>query len=155
MWTPVLPRQIDNAYRGSRLALWILGVVVLGKTAISLNSIFNGRVVASSADGIPLDAYPGSAAAAVVSLFGIWGVGHLVLCLLTALALVRYRSVVPFMFLVLLLEQLARKAVLHFLPITRSGVAPGSYVNQVLLAAMVIGFGLSLWAGRGREPRCE
>lgn len=149
MWTPVLPRQVDNSYHGNALAPWLLAMVVLAKTAMSLNSIFNGRVVASSADGIPLETYPASAAAAVVALFGIWGVGQLVLCALSTLALVRYRGLVPLMLLVLLLEQLARKAVLHFLPIPRSGVAPGSYVSQALLAVMAIGFCLSLWAGRG------
>lgn len=148
MWTPVLPRQIDNGYRGNRLAPWFLGAVVLAKTAMSLNSILNGRAVASSADGIPLDTYPAAAAATVVSLFGIWGVGQLVLCLLSVLVLVRYRSAIPLVFLVLLIEHLARKTVLHFMPIASSSLAPGRYVNLALVATMIIGFTLSLWGRR-------
>ncbi len=57
MLNPLLPRRVDNTYRGHKLALWLFGLVVLLKLVISLNSIFNGRTVASSADGILLDTF--------------------------------------------------------------------------------------------------
>jgi hypothetical protein len=50
----LLPQRVDNTYRGYKLAIWLFGAVVLMKLAMSLNSIFNGYVVASSADGIPV-----------------------------------------------------------------------------------------------------
>ncbi len=69
----LLPQRVDNTYRGYKLALWLFGTVVLMKLAMSLNSIFNGYVVASSADGIPLHTFPSAAAQTVVALFAIWG----------------------------------------------------------------------------------
>jgi hypothetical protein len=54
----LLPQRVDNTYRGHNLALWLFGAVVLMKLAMSLNSIFNGYVVASSADGSPLTHSP-------------------------------------------------------------------------------------------------
>ena len=151
MLDQLLPRRVDNAYRGSKLALWLFAVVVFMKGAISLNSIFNGYLVASSADGIPLDTFPAAAAGTVVSLFAIWGLGHLVLCLLGILVLVRYRSLVPIMFALLLLEHLSRRAILHFLPIVKTGTPPGLVVNLVLLALMVVGLALSLWSHGARD----
>lgn len=128
----------------SRLALWLFGLVVLIKSAISLNSIFNGYVVASSADGIPLDTYPTAAAGTVVSLVALLGLSHFTLCLLSVLVLIRYRSMIPLMLALLLLEHLSRRLILYLMPIVRSGTPPGSAISLVLLAFMIVGLGLSL-----------
>ena len=140
----LLPQRVDNTYRGHKLALWLFGVVVLMKLAMSLNSIFNGYVVASSADGIPLDTFPAAAAQTIVSLFAIWGLAHLMMCLLDMLVLARYRSMVPFMFAFLLLEHLSRKLLLQFVPMIRTGTPPGFYINLGLLTLMIVGLALSL-----------
>ena len=76
MLEQLLPRTIDNTYRGQKAALWLLGLLLLMKTAMGLNSIINGYKVATSADGIPLDTYPPAAARTIVALFGIWGLGQ-------------------------------------------------------------------------------
>jgi hypothetical protein len=140
----LLPRHIDNTYRGSKLALWLFGFLLFMKVAMSVNSIFNGASVASSADGIPLDAYTPAAARTIVSLFALLGLSHFVICVLGILVLVRYRSMIPFMFALLLLEHLSRRLILHFSPIIRTGTPPGFYVNLVLLAVMLAGLALSL-----------
>jgi hypothetical protein len=142
----LLPRRVDNTYRGYKLALWLFGTVVLMKLAMSLNSIFNGYVVASSADGIPLDTFPSAAAQTVVALFAIWGLAHLMICLLCILVLARYRSMVPLMLALLLLEHLSRKLIFQFLPIVRTGTPPGFFINVILLALIVVGLALSLWS---------
>lgn len=144
MFSQLLPQRIDNTYGGHKLALWLFGLLVLMKTAMSVNSIFLGHKVATSADGIPLDTFPPTAAQTVLALFAIWGLAHVLICLLCVLVLVRYRALIPFMFLFLLLEHLGRKLVLHFIPIARIGAPPGSYVNLALLAVMIVGLALSL-----------
>ena len=144
MLNRLLPPTIDNTYRGHRLAIWVLALLVLLKTIMSLNSIFNGYDVASSADGIPLDTYPTPAARTIVSLFGLLGLGHFVLCVLCMLVLVRYRSMIPFMFALLLLEHLSRRLILSVMPIVRVGRPPGFAVNVILLVLMIVGLALSL-----------
>ena len=152
MLSHILPRQIDNTYRGQRLALWILGLLVAMKLAMGLNSIFNGHEVASSADGIPLDSYGPAGARTVVAMFAIWGLGQVILGLLGLLALVRYRALVPFLFALLLAEQVCRKAILTFLPIAKVGSPPGTVVNLVFLSLMLLGLALSLWSRRQPQP---
>lgn len=66
----LLPRALDNAYRGHKLGLWRFGFLVFSKITMGLNVVFNGRFVARSADGIPLEAYPPDATQAVLFLFG-------------------------------------------------------------------------------------
>jgi hypothetical protein len=140
----LLPQRVDNTYRGYKLAIWLFGAVVLMKLAMSLNSIFNGYVVASSADGIPFDTFSSAAARTVVALFAIWGLAHLMICLLCILVLARYRSMVPLMLALLLLEHLTRRLILQFLPIVRTGTPPGFFVNLVIPALMIAGLTLSL-----------
>ena len=144
----LLPRTIDNTYRGHKLALWLFALLVLMKVAMSLSSIFNGYSVLTSADGIPLHTYPAAAARTIVALFALLGLAHFIICLLSILVLVRYRGMIPFMFALLLVEQLGRKLILQLMPIVRIGTPPASAINLAVLALMIIGLGLSLWRRR-------
>jgi len=145
MFNQLLPTRINNTYRGHKVALWLFALVVFMRVIMSLNSILNGRMVLSSADGIPVDTYAPVAAQTVVSLFALLGFSIFVICLLCILVLVRYRSMVPLMFALLLLHQLGTRVILLLLPIVRTGSPPGIYVNLILVALMIVGLGLSLW----------
>jgi hypothetical protein len=146
----LLPQRIDNAYRGYKLALWLFAVLVFMKVTMSLNCIFNGRMVASSADGIPLDSFTPACARMVVTDFALWGLSQLMIGLLCIVVLARYRALIPFMFALILLEHLSRKLILHFLPIARLGTPPGYFVNLLLLALVCVGLALSLLS-RGKR----
>jgi hypothetical protein len=140
----IFPQRIDNTYRGHPLAVWLFIPVVVLKTAIALATIFNGRAAAQSADGIPLDSFGASGAEAVVALFAIWGLAQLVFSVFGVLALTRYRAMIPFLFVLFLIEHLARRWILLVKPIARTGTPPGIYVNLVILVLMIVGLALSL-----------
>jgi hypothetical protein len=142
--TSWLPRQVDNTYRGQRLALWLFGLLLLVRGAMGLNSIFNGRSVASSADGIPLDRFTPAGAQTVVALFALLGLSRLVLTVIGVVVLLRYRTLVSFMFALFLLEQLSRYLIVQQIPIPRTGTPPGSAINLGILAVTVLGLTLSL-----------
>ncbi len=148
MLNPLLPERFDNAYRGHSAALWLLGRVLFVRMAMSVNSIFNGYLVASSADGIPLDTYTAGGARAVVSLFALLGLWQLIVCLLGVLVLIRSRTMVPLVFVLFLLQYLGGRLILRVLPIPRSGSPPGPWINLALLAVMIVGFALSFWRPR-------
>ena len=143
--TPILPRQLDDVYLGHVAAVWLFVPVLLMKTGIALATIFNGREAAQTADGIPLTTFGPAGADAVVALFGIWGATFLAVSAIGILAVVRYRAMIPLMYVILLGEHLARRAVLLVKPIARASTPPGGYVNMVLLVLMVVGLTLSLW----------
>lgn len=149
----VLPRSIDNDYRGRKLALWLLGLLALVKLAMGLNCILNGDAVARGADGIPLDTFTPGGARAVVTLFAIWGLSQVILGLLCVLALLRYRAMVPLLFTLLLVEHLGRKAIVHYLPVTTTGSPPAPVINLTLLTVLLVGLALSLWsrASKGEQ----
>ena len=147
----LFPRSADNEYRGHKLAPWILALVAVLKALVSLNSIVRGRVMAGAGDGIPLEALPPAGVQAVVSLYAAWGLAILMLSLLCLLVLVRYRTLVPLMFALLLLEHLGRSLLLHIMPISTTagggdsvGISPVPYGFLVLI---IIGLVLSLLSG--------
>jgi hypothetical protein len=146
-----LPERADNSYRGHKAALWLFGLLLLMKAAISLGSIFNGRTAATSADGIPIDSYTPAGAQTVLSLFALLGISNIIICLVGAVVLLRYRSLIPFMFALFLVQQLSRYPVFHFLPIVRTGTPPGSAINLTILGAIIVGLALSLLSKRGPQ----
>ena len=144
MLTRLFPQPADNTYRGYRLALWLFGLLLFMKVTIGTRSILDAHSVATSADGIPLDAFPAAAARTVIALFEALGVAHLTICAVGVLVLVRYRTLVPFMFALFLAQQLSRSLMIGSMPIPRAGSPPGAYVTLVMLTLMVVGLALSL-----------
>src|SRR5207244_3180822 len=117
MFSELLPPRIDNTFHGHKAAIWLFSVTVFIRLIQSVSAIFNAHTIARTADGIPLEQYPSAAAETIVALFALSALSRLLICGLCVLALVRYRSVIPFMFGLLLVQSLSGKAVLHFLPI--------------------------------------
>jgi hypothetical protein len=147
MLEKILPKQFDNAFRGHFLAVWLFGAAVLMELAMATNSLINTRTVATLADAIPLDRYVNGGADAVVAVFALAGLFRLLLALQGLLVLFRYRAMIPFMFLVLLVLHLGSKALLVLHPIARSGVSSaqlGSAFVYAIIAILFIGFALSL-----------
>jgi len=148
MFEQVLPSSIDNTYRGHKLALWLLGLLALMRFVIGLRSIFDGYAVMTAADGIPLGTYPPPAAQTMIALWALLGLTHVIIGVLCVIVLLRYRSMIPFMFSLLLLQHLSGRLILQFLPIVRTGTPPAPVINLTFLALMIAGLGLSLWKRR-------
>ena len=152
MFNRLLPRQADNDFQGYTLALWLFGAILLVLAAMSVNSVFNGHYVAVNADGLPLDTYTPAGAQAVVSFYATWGLTQLVIVAFGVIALLRYRALVPLMFLLLLFEQLLLRTVHFFLPVAKPHGVPASWFIICLLSLMALGLVLSLWQRRGKAP---
>ena len=144
MLNQIFPHQFDNNYRGHKLALWLFALLVLMKLGMSLSAIFDGYNMARSADGIPINTFTSGGAEAVVSITALLGLSHFLLASLGVLALIRYRAMIPLMYVLLLVEYFAKKWILLVHPIVRTGTSPSTYVNLVLIALLIVGLALSL-----------
>lgn len=150
----LFPSQIDNRFDGYRAALWLLGLFIALKLVMSINSIVNTASVAVGADGFPLDSFGPAAARAVLMLFALTALGQLALAAIALTALIRYRAMVPFIYLVLLGEQLGRRFIVQSYAVTRTeGVAAGGYVTLALLALLTLGLVLSLLPAAARRTQ--
>jgi len=149
--TRLFPEQFDNRFQGHRLALWLLGLFVALKLVMSVNSILNTASVAAGADGFRLESYGGDGATAVLMLFALVAVGQLMLALLALTALARYRAMVPFVYLLLVLDQIGRKILVQAYDTARASETAGSYVSVGLFALLALGMVLSLVGRRAAD----
>lgn len=154
MLNRIFPKQFDNQFRGSKIAIGIFILITFMNTSISFTSIFRPDGGAQSADGIPLDTFSPAAAQAVIGVGGLLDLASLLLCVIFIVALIRYRSMIPLLYVLVVAEWIGRKGVLSIKPIPRMpGTATGHYVSLVIFAVSVIGLILSLTGKKYSQPR--
>jgi len=144
----ILPACIDNRYRGHPVALWLLVPITVQMFGMSLTHLFNADGGAQSISTMPLDTYPASAAQNIVGLMARNGIEQLVLGLLLVLVLIRYRAMIPLMYLLLAARYLVSRAVFQMKPLVLAGTSGVSTVALVIATLIAIGLVLSL-TGRG------
>ena len=151
MLNRIFPEQFDNRYRGHRFALWLFFPITFVNVAIALVAIFRKDGGAQSADGVPLDAFVAGGAQTVIGIVAILGLTKLLLGLLSVLALVRYRSMIPLMYIIVVADQLGRKGIGLMKPIAHIGAPTGGFVNLAIITLGIVGLILAL-RGRGYLP---
>jgi hypothetical protein len=144
----ILPARVDNRYRGHPLGLWLYLPIAAQKVALSLTHLFKADGGAQSISTIPLDTYPASAAQNVVALFARVGLEQLVLGVILLLVALRYRAMIPLMYIVVVGEFLASKLVAQAKPLALAGQSGASTPLLVIAAVSAVGLVLSL-IGRG------
>jgi len=144
----IFPKQIDNTFRGYRLAIWLLVPIVVVKMIMGFNMLLNASQLAQTADQIPLASFGARAAAIIVMDFKTGGLERIVLATLALVTLVRYRAMLPLTYLLLAFDAVGMLVLWKVDPlhIIRSPTGPGVglMVNLSLAAALVIGLALSL-----------
>ena len=157
MLSLIFPKKFDNDYRGYKLAIWLLVLLLLFKTSISVNAVgwnplMTSGEVLQRADRIPLDTFSANAADAAVLLFAVWGVTHLVFNVLGFIAVVRYRTMIPLIYLLMAIDHIGRRALVDVYPISRVDAGTVNVpVNLILIALLLIGCGMSLTTPRRLE----
>jgi hypothetical protein len=147
----LLPPLAGNEYRGNRLALWIFYPITFATIVRSCIHIFRFDGGAQSIATIPLDSYTQGGGAAVVTIFAFWGLSQLLLGILSLVVLLRYRALIPLMYLLLLIEYLGRMAIGLAKPLATLETPPGARFGFVMILLALGGLLLSLW--QKSEPR--
>jgi hypothetical protein len=150
MLSRILPEHIDNRYRGHALALWFLVLITFMKVGISLAHIFRADGGAQSVSTIPLDTYPAGAAQNVVALFARMGLEQFLLGALCVVVLLRYRAMVPLVYLLIVVHDIAQEGIARMKPLALAGTSGARTPALVLSVLSVSGLILSLW-GKGNE----
>ena len=140
----LFPQSITNQYRGAFLARWVFVLLMLVTIARSLAHIFLPDGGAQSIATIPLDTFTVNGAAALIHLFGLWGLSQLLFGLLYAIVLWRYQSLIPLMYLFILMEYTGRLLLTFAKPFETNGTAPGAIGNYVLIPLALVMLILSL-----------
>lgn len=141
----IFPTSFDNQFPGHKIALYVFYALTALTLWRSQHHLFAEDGGAQSIASIPLDTYPVNAADTVVGIFALWGLSQLIIGLIYLLAAVRYRALIPFLYLLFTLEYAMRLWVGANKTIETAGTAPGSLINLPFMIAGVVLFALSIW----------
>ena len=150
----ILPACIDNRYRGHRLGLWLFVPITFMNVSRSFTHLFKADGGAQSISTIPLDTYPSSAAQNIVGLFARIGLEQLVLASLFVLVIVRYRAMIPLMYVLIVAHYLGARVVSQVKPLVLAGTSGVSTPFLVIAVLSVAGLVLSL-IGRGYAEKSQ
>lgn len=158
MLTRLFPKQLDNDYQGHVLAIWLLVPLVCikflqGANVAGLLGTGKSRQVLEGVDNVPVSAFPTEAASQLVFLFAAWGLGIFILGLLGIVVLLRYRAMIPLLYLLLVIEQVGRHALstIHLdRPFVSLATSPAHLINWGFLVALAVGLLVSLFGRRRR-----
>ncbi len=144
----LLPARADNRLRGSKWPLYIFILVAAIGMVRSCIHIFSPDGGAGSIAGMNLVV---TGANEVIFAFALWGAEQLIYASLQWIVILRYRSLIPLMWLIQFLETLGRILVGRLKPVTFAHTPPGVYQNYIYLGLAVLMLALVLWSGRKAE----
>ncbi len=141
----LFPLPADNTVRGSKIPVYLFTLIAVVSAARSMIHMLAPDGGAGSIAGIDLSV---AGAGGIVFAFGLWGSSQLIYALVQLLVAFRYRSLVPFFYLLLALEVLLRILVGQIKPVSFAHTPPGQVGNYVLLPLALIMLAWMLWGGR-------
>lgn len=144
MLETMFPKQVTNDYQGSLIAKWVfvgLTIMTIGRSLIHAFAPDGG---AQSIATIPLDSFSQNGAATVVLIFALWGSSQLLFGFIYVVVLWRYQALIPFMYLLLIIEYAMRIFLGTIKPVETMGTAPGGIGNYIIAPLALIMLFLSL-----------
>jgi len=139
----LLPSKIDNVLRGTKIPLYLFALYAIVSAVRSCIHLLSPDGGAGSIAGMDLSV---AGADGIIFAFALWGSSQLLFAIIQLLVVLRYRSLVPFMWLMLALEVLLRELVGAMKPVTFAHTPPGAIGNQLILPLAVGMVVWSLWS---------
>lgn len=137
----IFPKQADNTYRGNKIAAYVLlaiALIGLGRSCIHLLAPDGG---AGSIAGMDLSV---AGAGGIIFAFSLWGSAQLLTAFVQLVVFLRYKTLIPFMYVLLIFETLLRMLVGHLKPVIFSHTPPGEIANFIILPVAIIMLILSI-----------
>ena len=131
------------AYRGHPFGYWLFVPITLVTIGRSLVHLFAPDGGAQSIATIPLDRMTQGGAEGVIAVFAFWGLSQLLLGFVYVAVLLRYASLLPLMYLLLIVEYVGRFAIGATKPLEHLSTPPGATANLVFPVIGAVGLWLS------------
>jgi len=130
----LLPKVVSNDYRGPRVAVWFLAFMAAVSIVRSCIHIFAPDGGAHSIAGIDISLAGG---ATIVGMFAQWGSEQLLLAILQTIVVLRYRVLVPLMYVFMFLEYTFRECIGLWKPLGTHH-APGVTADYIIIPLSAI-----------------
>jgi len=133
----ILPKEIHNEFPGYKFSLYGFLIIIIFTVARSVAHILLPDGGAGSIATIDLTV---EGADTIIGMFAQWGLSQLLMAVVYIVVLFRYKSLIPFMYMIFISEYIGRIIVGLFKPIETLGTAPGAIGNIPLILLGVILF---------------
>ena len=144
MMKHLFPNSIDNDYKGNKLPMYLFYLVTAFTVIRSIIHLVSPDGGAQSIATIPFHLYSKEATDTIIHLFAEWGLSQLLFGLFYIVVLVKYKSLIPLMYLFLVIEYSTRLLLGFYKPFELEGHAPGGIGNYILVPLFILMFILSL-----------
>jgi hypothetical protein len=131
----VFPKQLDNSFRGNRIAVIVFALITVFTLARSCIHIFAPDGGASSIAGINTSVEGSSN---VISMFAFWGLAQLLMGLVYLAVFFRYKSLIPFMYMLIIIEYSGRVLIGMVKPLIVSHTPPGAIGDYILIPLAIM-----------------
>jgi hypothetical protein len=126
----LLPPVADNTVRGMKFPVYLFMLIAVVSTVRSCIHLLAPDGGAGTIAGMNLSV---EGAPEIIFSFALWGSAQLIYAFIQLVVAFRYRSLVPFMYVLLIFETLLRLLVGRMKPVTFAHTPPGAYGNYVML----------------------
>ena len=147
----VLPKEINNNYKGRKIALYLFYLFTVITIIRSLIHMFAPDGGAQTIATIPLNTFTNEGASTVIFIFSLWGLSQLIMGIFYVIVSLRYKSLIPLMYLFIFIEYLMRLILGTLKPIETSVTAPGAIINFIFPPLVKVLFLLSLNSKKSKK----
>ncbi len=138
----IFPKTADNNYRGSKLAAYVFVILALMGTVRSCIHLLAPDGGAGTIAGMDLSV---AGAPGIIFAFSLWGSSQLLYALIQLLVFFRYRTLISFMYILMILETAMRMYIGHIKPVHFAHTPPGEILNHIMIPLAFVMLILSLW----------
>ena len=137
MLEKILPEQINNEVPGYKFSAYAFLVITIITVARSLAHMFLPDGGASSIATIDLNI---EGAVTIIGIFAQWGLSQLLMAGLYFVVYIRYKSLIPLMYLIIVAEYVGRIGMGLLKPIETLGTAIGATWNLIIIPLAIVLF---------------
>lgn len=134
-WNQLLPGQVNNSFQGYKFTLYffyLLTMVTLVRSCIHIFFPDGGANIIASID-VSVDG-----GSTIISIFALWRLSQLLFGVFYVVVAMRYRSLIPLMYVFILVEYSMCILIGVAKPIETAQVPPGAIGNFILIPLSLI-----------------
>lgn len=137
----IFPEKADNSYSGSKAAAIVFLLIAIIGTVRSCIHFLAPDGGAGSIAGMDLSV---AGAEGIIFAFSLWGSAQLLYAIIQLVIFFRYKSLIPFMYLLIIIETFMRMIIGHMKPVHFAHTPPGQISNYIMIPLCIIMFILSV-----------
>lgn len=130
----LVPKEANGNYHGSKIAYLVFAIISIISFVRSCIHLFAEDGGAGSIAGLDLSAGMEN----IIFAFGLWGLSQVIYAVIQLLVAFRYKSLIPLMYLLLIIETVGRMFVGMQKPPVLFHQPPGGIANYVMLPLAII-----------------